>query len=106
MDFQEIRDKAKSLIVSNFVATGGTHISLSCPHYRDHHGWESEVCAIVASDLGLADLAENEVLLLIESQQPAGWIPCITEISKRKGLNSLKAIGLSDFNQRRSRFSD
>ena len=70
-----LREKAKALILKNYELTGRKYIAPSLPHYKMQWLWDSCFHAIVAAELGMHDLAKNEISSLLQWQQPEGWIP-------------------------------
>lgn len=71
----DLREKARKLIWHNFQATGQKYIAPNWPHYRQQWLWDSCFHAIICSELGLPDLAKNEIRTILKWQQPEGWIP-------------------------------
>ena len=69
------RKNAKKLLLENFIKTGSKYICPSWPHYKSQWLWDSCFHAIVCAELGLKDLAKNEINRLLEWQQDSGWIP-------------------------------
>jgi|Deesub1362B_J571_1020462.scaffolds.fasta_scaffold03023_2 hypothetical protein len=72
---KDLTERAKKIILQNFRVTGGRYISPSWPHYKMQWLWDSCFHAIVCAELGFKNLAKNEILTLLEWQQPQGWIP-------------------------------
>ena len=70
-----LREKARELILNNFKATGEKYIAPSWPHYKQQWLWDSCFHAMICAELGLQDLAKNEIENLLKWQQPEGWIP-------------------------------
>jgi len=102
MDIREIiRADAKKLILANYQANNQSHIPLSWPHYQDQILWESGANAIIAQELGMTDLAKNEILRVLQFQQPEGWIPNVMGKQKQNRNGRMvgsKLIGLKDLN--------
>jgi len=71
----ELKEAAKKLMISNFEATGRKYITPSWPHYRNQWLWDSCFHAIICANLGLKDLAKNEIEQLLAYQREDGFIP-------------------------------
>ena len=71
----DLREKAKELMIRNYQATGRKYICPSWPHYKSQWLWDSCFHAIVCAELGLIDLAKNEIERLLKFQREDGWIP-------------------------------
>src|SRR3989344_3139793 len=71
----DLRNRAKKIMFQNFEATGGKYICPSWPHYKAQWLWDSCFHAIICADLGMADLAKNEIERLLGWQRKDGWIP-------------------------------
>ncbi|MDX1607666.1 MAG: hypothetical protein R3251_00440 [Candidatus Spechtbacterales bacterium] len=72
---KNIREEAKRVLLNNFEATGKRYITPAWPHYRYQWVWDSSFHAISASELGLDDIAKNEIRQLFKYQDSRGWIP-------------------------------
>ena len=70
-----LREKAKELMLRNHQVTGKKYICPSWPHYKSQWLWDSCFHAIICVELGLKDLAKNEIERLLKSQREDGWIP-------------------------------
>lgn len=69
-----LREKAKELLLRNYSLTGNRYIT-PARYYQDQWLWDSCFHAIVCSELGLRDLAKNEIEQLLKWQKEDGWIP-------------------------------
>lgn len=78
-----LRERARELMEGNYRATGGKYVCPSWPHYGSQWLWDSCFHAIICSELGLADMAKNEVERLLAGQREDGWIPHILPGSRR-----------------------
>lgn len=72
------REKARQVLLNNFKVTGGKYITPAWPHYRYQWVWDSSFHTISCMELGLEDLAKNEIRCLFESQDFRGFIPHFT----------------------------
>ena len=86
----DIREKAKELLLKNYQATGGKYTCPSWPHYPHQYLWDSCFHAIVYAELGLTDLAKNEIEQLLKWQRQDGWIPHIIYLGQRQKLFDLE----------------
>ncbi|MEX0877283.1 MAG: hypothetical protein WDZ40_00275 [Candidatus Spechtbacterales bacterium] len=74
----DYREKAREVMINNFKATGGKYITPAWPHYRYQWVWDSSFHAITCAELGLEDMAKNEIRQLFKSQDFRGFIPHFT----------------------------
>lgn len=72
---KSIRREAKRVLLNNYEKTGKRYITPAWPHYRNQWLWDSCFHAISASELGLYDLAKNELERMMRYQTKKGWIP-------------------------------
>ena len=72
---EKIIKEARRILLQNYNATGGEYIPPSWPHYNHQWLWDSSFHAIAAMELGLEDLAKNEINQLFKSQTEKGFIP-------------------------------
>lgn len=70
-----LREKAKELMQCNYQAGGRRYITPAWPHYRYQWLWDSCFHAIICAELGMKDLAKNEIKKLLEWQKQDGFIP-------------------------------
>lgn len=80
----DLREKARELMLNNYRATGQKYICPNWPHYQDQWLWDSCFHAIICSELGLTELAKNEIDKLLKWQRPDGWIPHQIYLSSRE----------------------
>lgn len=77
-----LEERAKSVLLANYEATGRKYICPSWPHYPHQWVWDSCFHAIVCSYLGLLDLARNEIERLFQFQDEKGFIPHLVYLQK------------------------
>lgn len=84
-----LQEKAKELILKNSALTGNKYIAPDASFFHeDQWLWDSCFHAIVCAELGLKDLAKNEINRLLMWQKEEGWIPHqIYKSRKRKWFN-------------------
>lgn len=70
-----LRERAQNVLVENYQATGGEYITPAWPHYKNQWVWDSSFHAIACAELGMHDLARNEIRTLLEWQDERGWVP-------------------------------
>lgn len=70
-----LREQAKQLMLRNYVSSGRKYIPPNPTHYKDQWLWDSCFHAIICAELGLIELAKNEVEKLLKWQRKDGWIP-------------------------------
>ena len=79
----DIRQRAKELLLGNYAQTGGKYIAPDGFH-KDQWFWDSCFHAISCADLGLNNLAKNEIERLLRWQKADGWIPQQIYRSKKR----------------------
>lgn len=94
-----LNEKIKNLMLKNYHLTGGKYISPASFHSEAQFRWDSCFHAIICSTVDLKDLAKNEILKLLASQKPNGFIP--NSIFEKK-----KSFLINLFNWERRLFSD
>src|SRR3989338_1445551 len=72
---KELKEKARDVLRKNYEATGRKYICPAWPHYKQQWLWDSSFHTIAAMELGLVDLAKNEIEQLFKSQTSKGFIP-------------------------------
>lgn len=71
-----LREEAKKLLLKNYSLTGSQYIAPDSSRYHtDQWLWDSCFHAIVCAELGMKDLAKNEIERLLPWQSEDGWIP-------------------------------
>lgn len=72
---EKIRKDAKRVLLRNYEATGKEYITPAWPHYKNQWVWDSVFHAISCVELGMKDLAINEIRNLFKFQDERGFIP-------------------------------
>ena len=98
----DLRNEAKKLILQNYEATGEKYICPSWPHYKAQWLWDSCFHAIICAELGMANLAKNEIEQLLRWQRKDGWIPHM--IYNEKPLSFFSGIERFLFKKREGKF--
>jgi hypothetical protein len=75
IDQQDLRERAREVLLNNYHATGDRYITPAWPHYKNQWVWDSSFHAIACGELGMGELAKNEIRTLLEFQDGRGWIP-------------------------------
>lgn len=84
--YTELVEGARKLMLDNFEATGGKYITPAWPYYQHQWLWDSAFHAVICAELGLKDLAKNEVERFLGYQQKSGWIPHTIYHGRRTGI--------------------
>lgn len=72
----DLKEKAEALLLKNYKLTGKRYIAPDGAFFHIHQWlWDSCFHTISCSELGLKDLAKNEVTRLLGWQREDGWIP-------------------------------
>jgi glycogen debranching enzyme len=85
-----LKERARKLILQNYAATNGSYICPNVRHHKDQWLWDSCFHAIVCVELGLKNLAKNEIEKLLKWQQKNGWIPHQIYKSPKRKLSDLE----------------
>lgn len=73
--YTHILKEAKRVLLKNYEATGRRYITPAWPHYKYQWLWDSSFHAIASAELGMPDLAKNEIRGLLKYQEESGFIP-------------------------------